>query len=155
MKSFVIGIACVLLLVSFVPLVTAQEEQPMEQPPIIPPEAAEGISEIGMGPVISLVLDAIDTIIALGADVIDTLIAFVLDVIDTIFAFAYTTFSIYSIWDPILGFIGIIPIVGFLATWFKGIARVLLCISRYILFVGWFLRLWDFIKLIFGPIPLV
>ena len=144
MKSFVIGIACVLLLVSFVPLVTAQEEQPIEQPPIIPPELAEGISEIGMGPVISLVFDAIDT-----------LIAFVFDVIDTLIALGYTAISTYSLWGLILGFMGATPFLGLVLVWVKGAVRVVLCFFRYMPIAGWFIRAYDYIKFLMGPIPLL
>ena len=181
MKSFVIGIACVLLLVSFVPLVRGQEEQPVEQPPIIPPDLAESITSMGMGPIVSVVMaagagviavvaaaffDVIDTVIAFAlagvafilaliVDVIDTVIALGADVIDTVIALAYTAISTYSLWGLILGVIGITPILGDLFVWIKGITHVFLFIVRYIPLAGWFIRLWDFIKFLGGPIPII
>jgi hypothetical protein len=138
MKSFVIGIACALLLVSFVPLVRAQEEQPAEQPPIIPPELAEGISEMGMGPIISFVLAAGAFILALIVDVIDTVIAWI--------------FFQHPLLGVIFAIISIFPVIGLLGTWMKGFGHVALCFVRYLPLLRYIVVLWDLLKFVVGVI---
>ena len=155
MKSFVIGIACVLLLVSFVPLARGQEEPPVEQPPLIPPDLAEGISEMSQGPLMSVILAGLAFVVALGVDVIDTIIALGVDGLDTIIALAYTAISTYSLSGLILGLMGSTLFVGYFLGWIKGFARLGLFIVRHLFILGWFIRIWDFIKFLGGPIPII
>ena len=153
MKSFVIGIACALLLVSFVPLVTAQEEQPIEQPieqpPIIPPELAEGISEMSQGPLMSVIMAGLAFVVALVVDFIDTGVALGVDALDTIVAWL---FSQYSILGVLFALISIIPVIGWSATLMKGVGHVLLFVIRYTPLVRYIVVLWDLLKFTAGVI---
>ena len=149
MKSFVIGMACVLLLVSFIPMVRGQEEQPVEQPPIIPPDLAEGISSMGMGPIISVVMAGLAFVGAFIVDIIDTIIALGVDVIDTVIAWLFSQYSILGI---LFALISILPGFGWVATLMKGVGHVFLFVSRYTPLVRYIVVLWDLLKFTVGVI---
>ena len=139
MKSFVIGIACILLLVSFIPLVRGQEEQPVEQPPveqppIIPPGLAEDLADISQGPIMSVILAIVAFAGALGVDVIAWF------------------FLQYSILGVLFALISILPVIGWGATLMKGVGHVFLFVIRYIPLFRYIVVLWDLLKFTVGVI---
>ncbi|MDY6985237.1 MAG: hypothetical protein SVE93_02375 [Candidatus Thermoplasmatota archaeon] len=116
-------VLCVALFFAGVPLIKAQEQPavapPVTEQPVIPPDIAKELGNLGMAPLISLGLDFIFA-------VVNGVIAFVMVVLGALWAKGLGSFlSLLMAW--IWVFQSIVPIL----TYIKGLSHLALCVGRY------------------------
>jgi len=119
-------VLCVALFFAGVPLIKAQEQPavapPVTEQPVIPPDIAKELGNLGMAPLISLGLDFIFA-------VVNGVIAFVMVVLGALWAKGLGSFlSLLMAWIWVFQSIFFLNIL----TYIKGLSHLALFVGRYI-----------------------
>ena len=108
-----------------------------------------------VSPISVLISSVISLIIGIISIVISVVSFFIVTLPQGLIFLVYAICDSYPLEDVILNIVKILPILGFLIVWIKGFLNVSQDIFSFIPILGLPLRVWNFIKFILKPVPLL
>ena len=108
-----------------------------------------------ISPISILISSVISLIIGIISIVISVVSFFVVSLPNGLFSLLYAICNSYPLEDVILNIVKVLPILGFLVVWIKGFLNVSQDIFLFVPILGLPLRIWNFIKFILKPVPLL